>query len=67
MSNPLPDENRDLVPPSVGDMTFIAVAMILGLSGCLILALAALRADRPAACDPYPSYAECSAALAEGV
>lgn len=66
MSRPTFDENRDLSPMSAQDMMWVTVASILAVTACAILALVALRDDRPEACDPYPTYAECSAAVAEG-
>lgn len=58
-------ETRDQVPLSADDMCWIAIAAIPAATAILILALVALRDDRPAVCDPYPTYAECSAAVAE--
>lgn len=66
MTRILPDENRDLTTMSAQDMAYVTVASILAVTACFILALVALRSDRPTACDPYPTYAECSAAIAEG-
>lgn len=66
MMRPNFHENRNLVPLSVHDMLWICIAMICGIAACAIFGTVALRADRPAACDPYPTYADCAAAIAEG-
>lgn len=59
-------ETRDQVPLSANEMLFIALCAVFVVTLCLTLGLMALRVDRPAVCDPYPTYAECSAAVAEG-
>lgn len=46
------------------------MSVICGLIFCvmivLVVGLSALRTDRPAVCAAYPTYADCSAAIAEG-
>lgn len=76
MTRPTPDELHDWhrdrhglddVPPlSVHDLTLMFAVAVLVVAMVLSLGLNAVRADRPAACAPYPTYAECAAAVSEG-
>lgn len=66
MTRPHPHENRGLTPLTPSDILWIGLSMFVGLVGAAVIGFHAVRTDRPAVCDPYPTYAECSAVLAEG-
>ena len=51
---------------SFDDLMMVVGGVIFCVTIVLVVGLSALRSDRPAACAPYPTYAECAAAVAEG-
>lgn len=66
MTRPSHDELRGQVPLTPDDVIWITLCMAIGITVILLIGSYAIRADRPAACAGYPTYAECSASVAEG-